>query len=102
MSFTMREGSGGGPPRAEREPVDLTPFEGIDSATWLKGTVARIASFGAFVDVRAPDSDATASGLVHITQIKDGFVESVEDELEAGQEVEVRVVSVDAEMGKMG
>merc|ERR1719356_877453 len=87
--------------RAEREPVDLTPFEGIDPAAWLKGTVARIASFGAFVDVKAPDSDATASGLVHITQIKDGFVESVEDELEAGQEVEVRVVSVDTGMGKM-
>jgi predicted RNA-binding protein with RPS1 domain len=102
MSFTMRDGSGGGAPRAEREPADLTPFEGVDPAAWLKGTVARIASFGAFVDVKAPDSDATASGLVHITQIKDGFVESVEDELEAGQEVEVRVVSVDAEMGKMG
>jgi predicted RNA-binding protein with RPS1 domain len=100
LSFTMRDGSGGG--RPDREPVDLTPFEGIDPATWLKGTVARCASFGAFVDVKAPDSDATASGLVHITQIKDGFVESVEAELEVGQEVDVRVVSVDTGMGKMG
>ena len=27
------------------------------------------------------------TGLVHITQIRDGFVESVEDELSVGQEV---------------
>jgi len=99
MSFSMRDG---GAPRSEREPVDLTPFEGIEPSTWLKGTVARIASFGAFVDVKAPDSDASASGLLHITQIKDGFVESVEAELEVGQEVEVRVISVDTGMGKMG
>jgi len=98
MSLSMRDGA----PRAEREPVDLTPFEGIDAATWIKGTVASIPSFGAFVDVKAPGSDATARGLVHITQVKDGFVESMGDELEVGQEVQVRVVSVDAGMGKMG
>jgi small subunit ribosomal protein S1 len=101
MSFTMRDGSGTAP-RPDREPVDLAPFEGIDPATFLTGTVSSFASLGAFVAVSAPDSDATASGLVHITQIKDGFVESVESELEVGQEVEVRVVSVDTGMGKMG
>ncbi|CAK0860192.1 unnamed protein product [Prorocentrum cordatum] len=100
LSFTMKDGAGGSP-REEREPVDLTPFEGMDPSTWITGTVAKCASFGAFVDVKAPDSDATASGLVHITQIKDGFVESVEDELEVGQEVQVRVISVDSGMGKM-
>jgi len=101
LGFSMRDGSSGAP-REDREPADLAPFEGIDPATFLKGTVARIVSFGAFVDTKAPDSDATASGLVHITQIKDGFVESVEAELEVGQEVEVRVVSVDTGSGKMG
>jgi len=100
LSLSMRSEDADGP-RAQREPVDLTSFEGIDPATWIKGTVARLTSFGAFVDVTAPESDATASGLVHITQIKDGFVESVEDELEVGQEVEVRVVSVDTGMGKI-
>merc|ERR1719293_473125 len=53
LSFSMRDGSG----PVEREPVDLTPFEGIEPATWLKGTVARTAGFGAFVNVKAPDSD---------------------------------------------
>merc|ERR1719324_2077312 len=83
------------------EPADLSAFESISSEDWLTGTVARCASFGAFVSVKAPDSDATADGLVHITQIKDGFVENVEDELEVGQEVQVRVTSVDTGAGKM-
>merc|ERR1719215_1650469 len=99
MSLSMKEGGGGG---SRRGPVDLSPFENIESDQWLTGKVARVASFGAFVTVTAPDSDVEADGLVHVTQIKDGYVESVEDELEVGQEVQVRVVSVDVEGGKMG
>lgn len=99
MSLSMKE-EGSAAPR--RGPVDLSPFEGIASDQWLTGKVARIASFGAFVTVTAPDGDAEADGLVHVTQIKDGYVENVEDEVEVGQEVQVRVVSVDVEGGKMG
>merc|ERR1712061_92875 len=97
MSRSMKEEWGGG-----REPADLSPFEGIASDQWLTGKVARIANFGAFVTVTAPDSDAEADGLVHVTQIKDGYVENIEDELEVGQEVQIRVVSVDVDGGKMG
>ena len=39
---------------------------------------------------------------MHITQIRDGFVESVEDELSQGQEVEVRIENLDVDAGKMG
>ncbi|CAK0905616.1 unnamed protein product, partial [Prorocentrum cordatum] len=103
MSLSMREngGYGGGGGFTSREPADLSAFESISPDEWLTGTVARCAPFGAFVNVKAPDG-ATADGLVHITQIKDGFVESVEDELEVGQEVQVRVVDVDVGAGKMG
>merc|ERR1719221_1987586 len=90
---------GGGAPR--RGPVDVSPFENVASDQWLTGKVARVANFGAFVTVTAPDSDAEADGLVHVTQIKDGYVENVADELEEGQEVQVRVVSVDTDAGKM-
>merc|ERR1712087_490719 len=96
----MKEGFGGGPP-ASREPAGLGPFVSVDPSTWLTGTVQRTASFGAFVKVQAPDSDTAADGLVHITQIRDGFVESVEDELEVDQEVQVRVLNVDVDNGKM-
>jgi len=102
LSLSMKEpgmgrpsGGGGG-----RGPADLSAFEGRNSNEWLTGTVARTAPFGAFVTVKLEDG-AQADGLVHITQIKDGFVESVEDEVEVGQEVQVRVVSVDTEAGKM-
>merc|ERR1712066_368190 len=90
-------GGGGGP----REEVDLAPFEKVASENqWLKGKVARIAPFGIFVTVSLPDGP-TADGLVHITQIRDGFVESCEDEVEVGQEVDVWIQSVDVVAGKM-
>jgi len=99
MSLSMKEpGSGGGGSRA---PADLTPFADAHPDEWLSGEVARTAPFGAFVTVTSADGKSTADGLVHITQIRDGFVESVEDELEAGQEVKVRVLSVDTGAGKM-
>merc|ERR1712176_1627152 len=100
ISFSMREG--GFREREPREPVDLGPFEGIGPSTWLQGTVASTTAFGAFVKVQAPDSEATAQGLVHITNIADGFIESVDDEVEVGQEVKVRVINVDVAGGKMG
>ncbi|CAE7938622.1 rpsA [Symbiodinium sp. KB8] len=95
MSLSMRQpgGGGGGGPRA---PQDFDAFVDISPETWVKGKVARVAPFGAFVTLTKEDG-ATADGLVHITQIRDGFVESVEDELSVGQEVDVRIQSVDTE-----
>jgi len=100
MSLTMKEeGMGGGGGGAPRAPADLTPFEGMESK-WLKGTVARIAPFGIFVTVKK-ETGETADGLVHITQIRDGFVENAEDEADVGQEVDVWIQSVDTFAGKM-
>merc|ERR1712122_238267 len=78
----------GGAAGGLRTPVDVSAFESISPEVWLKGTVANIAQFGAFVTVTTEDGSASAEGLVHITQIRDGFIENVEDELEAGQEVQ--------------
>jgi len=105
MSLSMKAddgfggGGGGGGPREE---VDLAPFEKFASqGEWLKGKVARIAPFGLFVTVTLPDDGPSADGLVHITQIRDGFVETCEDEAEVGQEVDVWIQSVDTVAGKM-
>jgi len=102
MSLSMKQGFGGGGGGFRREPVDLTPFADLAPDTWMDGKVIRIASFGAFVQVTAPGTEVTAEGLLHITQIKEGFVESVEDELQEGQEVKVRVRDCDPTQGKMG
>lgn len=55
----------------------------------LTGTVQRIATFGAFVDIGGVD------GLVHISQVAHEHVSNVYDVLSEGQEVQVKVLSVD-------
>ncbi len=57
-----------------------------------KGVVKRVAEFGAFVEIM-PNTD----GLVHISELAHHRVERVEDEVREGDEVEVKVLSVDRE-----
>ena len=54
------------------------------------GKVVRILAFGAFVEI-LPGQD----GMVHISELSDHRVESVEDEIEMGQELTVQVIDVD-------
>mmetsp|Transcript_157832 Transcript_157832/g.506221 ORF Transcript_157832/g.506221 Transcript_157832/m.506221 type:complete len:633 (+) Transcript_157832:84-1982(+) len=105
LSLSMKPeesgGDGGRSRGSSREQVDLSPFDDLESSQWLTGKVVNTQSFGAFVEVPVPGSDAVAQGLVHVTQIKEGFVENVADELEVGQEVQVRVTGVDVGAGKL-
>ena len=55
-----------------------------------KGTVRRITDFGAFVEV-LPNTD----GLLHISEMAHTRVERVEDVVKEGDEIEVKVLSVD-------
>ena len=59
------------------------------------GRVARIMNFGAFVEI-APGKD----GLVHISELADFRVPSVEDVVNIGDEVQVMVTEVDS-MGRI-
>jgi polyribonucleotide nucleotidyltransferase len=62
------------------------------------GKVVKTTTFGAFVEL----SKGT-DGLLHISNISPGQrAESVEDVLNRGDEVEVRVVEVDRERGRIG
>jgi polyribonucleotide nucleotidyltransferase len=62
------------------------------------GKVVKTTTFGAFVEL----SKGT-DGLLHISNVSPGNrVESVEDVLDRGQEVDVRVVEVDRERGRIG
>jgi general stress protein 13/S1 RNA binding domain protein len=60
------------------------------------GKVLKIKPFGAIVSL--PNS---IPGLVHISQIANGFIQSVSDVLNIGDEVDVRVVSNDPASGKI-
>jgi polyribonucleotide nucleotidyltransferase len=62
------------------------------------GKVVKTTTFGAFVEL----SKGT-DGLLHISNISPGErVESVEDALNRGDEIDVRVVEVDRERGRIG
>jgi polyribonucleotide nucleotidyltransferase len=54
------------------------------------GTVRKIAEFGAFVEI-FPGTD----GLIHISELSDKRVKNVSDVLQEGEEVMVKVISVD-------
>jgi len=58
-------------------------------ATYL-GTVKRIMNFGAFVEI-LPGKE----GLVHISQLAHGRVKKVEDVVNIGDEIMVKVIEID-------
>jgi len=61
-----------------------------------KGKVKSITNFGAFVEI-IPGKD----GLLHISEINWDRVEKVEDVLKEGEEIEVKLIEVDAKTGKL-
>lgn len=56
----------------------------------LPGIVNNITAFGCFVDLGIKES-----GLVHISQLKDGFVSDVNEVVKLHQHVRVKVTEVD-------
>ncbi|NUY80119.1 RNA-binding transcriptional accessory protein [Flavobacterium sp. MAH-1] len=62
----------------------------LRSGMVLPGIVNNITNFGCFVDIGIKES-----GLVHISQLKDGFVSDVNEVVKLHQHVQVKVVEVD-------
>lgn len=73
----------------EKESKKEQVMDSINAGDVLDGKVQRIASFGAFVDIGGVD------GLVHISQLSHEHVDKVSDVVTEGQEVKVKVLSVD-------
>lgn len=61
----------------------------------VDGKVSGITGFGAFIDL--PDG---ATGLVHISEVARNYVKDINEHLIVGQEVKVKVLSLD-EKGKI-
>lgn len=64
-------------------------LDSLKAGEVLDGTVQRITDFGAFVDIGGVD------GLVHISQLSYEHVEKPSDVVAEGQQVKVKVLSVD-------
>lgn len=61
----------------------------------VEGVVSNLVKFGAFVSLEDGNS-----GLIHISEISNSYVENLSDFLEKGQKVKVKVLSVE-EGGKI-
>ena len=70
------------------EPLPLEWRE-IKEGMVVKGTVERLEKFGAFIEI-----GAGRPGLVHISELAHGYIRSPEDAVTVGEEVEVKVLSV--------
>ena len=79
----------------EKEAKKGELLETLEAGQVLEGTVQRLASFGAFVDIGGVD------GLVHISQLAHEHVEKVEDVVKEGDKVNVKVLSVDPEQERI-
>ena len=72
---------------------DLSEYE---VGSMVTGSVRTITNYGAFVDI-----GASTDGLLHISQLSTEFVGDVNEILKAGQEIEVRIVSIDSDKGQV-
>jgi predicted RNA-binding protein with RPS1 domain len=64
--------------------------------SFVDGTVKTVTSYGAFVDI-----GAATDALLHVSRLSADFVSNVEDIVKAGDSVNVRIASIDAEKGQV-
>ncbi|MCF6278559.1 MAG: S1 RNA-binding domain-containing protein [Anaerolineales bacterium] len=82
--------------RAKKDRIELTMIEPLP-LEWremkpemvVKGKVARLESYGAFVEI-----GAERPGLVHVSEIAHGYVKNPGDVVKVGDEVEVMILEV--------
>jgi uncharacterized protein len=63
----------------------------------LRGTVRNVVDFGAFVDIGVKQD-----GLVHVSKMADRYVRNPFEVVSVGDVVDVTVISVDLERGRIG
>ena len=88
-------------PRQEFEPFDFAAgvhrIEDLTVGMKLPGVITNVTGFGAFVDVGVHQD-----GLVHISQLAEGFVRNPSDVVKVQQRVWVTVLDVDLERKRIG
>lgn len=77
--------------------TDVLKIEDLMPGMELQGTVRNVIDFGAFVDI-----GIKSDGLVHISQLSDGYVKHPMDVVSVGDNVTVWVLNVDLKKGRVG
>ena len=87
-------------PRDELPPpilrTDVLDIKDLKPGMELKGTVRNVIDFGAFIDIGVHQD-----GLVHISQISQKRIKHPSEVLKVGDIVSVKVLSIDAEKGRI-
>ncbi len=93
--------------KPERDPRDEAPtpifrqdilkMEDLKEGMILKGTVRNVVDFGAFVDIGVKQD-----GLVHLSQMSYKYIKSPLEVVGVGEVVDVRVLRVEPEKGRIG
>jgi uncharacterized protein len=76
---------------------DVLTMEDLRTGMRLKGTVRNVVDFGAFVDIGVKQD-----GLVHVSKMADRYVRNPFDVVSVGDVVDVTVISVDVDRGRIG
>ncbi|CAK0794571.1 unnamed protein product, partial [Prorocentrum cordatum] len=101
VAFSMKpslDSSTSGPP--DLDALERARAEGL----WLNATVVRVDPYGLQVQVVPPGSQPDALphlGLVHVSEIRYGFVQDINAVAEVGDTVSVRVMKVDLDSGRV-
>lgn len=75
---------------------DVLKMEDLQTGMVLQGTVRNVVDFGAFVDIGVKQD-----GLVHVSEMADRFVKDPLSVVAVGQVVQVRVLKVDMQRGRV-
>ena len=88
-------------PRDELPPPllrqDVLKMEDLKEGMKLKGTVRNVVDFGAFVDIGVKQD-----GLVHVSKMADRYVNNPFEVVSVGDVVNVEVISIDLDRGRIG
>ena len=76
---------------------DVLSLDDLKEGMVLTGTVRNVVDFGAFVDIGVKHD-----GLVHVSQMAEKFVRNPHEVVHVGDVVQVKVVKIDRERGRVG
>lgn len=87
-AFILKVDNAGRIALTSERPPELS-WNDVRKGETYNGVVVRIETYGAFVDI-----GAERPGMVHVSELTDGYVQSPNDVVTVGQAVEVRVIKL--------
>ena len=82
--------------RLQPEPWDMISTD-VSVGTIMKGTITKLASFGAFARVKGG-----LEGLIHLSELSYDKIDVPSDVVSEGQEVEVKIIKIEEERKRLG